>query len=253
MDDSEWDDAEMRTFRRLWFNLALVLVILFFVGIAIAVWANSLSATQNDIWSSISRAGVGIAFTTVAGVIATGAFRLVDVRRGRDQERRKIFHDVVEAYNQIKSARRRLRALGLLEARKEVLHAEEVKELRSAMAELNDAQLRFEAIKRECEQSDLFTNKGSIITELGSVEAYVNYCLLKKWELNASRIWDGADPSVLDNLEVKDFIGRGGDRHFDDKVAIRLRRITHILQAELFGSSREYDSRGSSDDEPICR
>jgi hypothetical protein len=103
----------MKTRRAPTIGAVPLLGLLFLVGLTLAVLSDPRS-DSSELWSDISKAGVAIAFTTVAGVIATGALKLTDHRRTRDQERRKVFHDVVEAYNEAKSARRGLSAMGLL-------------------------------------------------------------------------------------------------------------------------------------------
>jgi hypothetical protein len=185
-----------------------------------------------------SKAGVGIAFTTAAGLIATGVSRLIDERRKRDEELRSILREVVKAYNQAKSTRR-MAALGLLDVRSRRLpgrlHAEEVKEeLRTIMTELNDAQLRFEAIGRECQQSDLFSRRArrdSVIRELRTAENYINKSVLDKWESDGGGVWGGAEPNVLEELGLRAFIDQG----FQENVSKPLTQITFVLQQELFG------------------
>jgi hypothetical protein len=142
--------------RRPWFAVGIFLFALALVGIVMALVFNAASAAKDDLWWSISRAGVGIAFTAVAAAATTWAFKIVDQRRVRDEERRRLYHQVVEAYNEVKAVRRRLRALGLREPRSKPFAADEWTELRDAIGKLSVAQLAFEAIKRDIEHSDLF-------------------------------------------------------------------------------------------------
>jgi hypothetical protein len=143
---------------RPWFGVAFVLLLLFLVEIGVAVLFYSLSSTDNDLMSIISKAEIGIAGTT--GAIATATLKLVDERQARDQERRQVCKRIVGAYNQVKSMRRTLKAWGILGARSEpALQAEEVKEPRTTMATLNDAQLQFEALNRKIKESHLFRHK----------------------------------------------------------------------------------------------
>ena len=208
---------------------------LFLLGIAMALLFDGLSKAKDDIWWSLSRAGVGIAITTVAGAVATGAFQLVDERRARDQERRRVFRETVEAYNQVKATRRRLRALGLLNHRSDRLVAEEALELRSIMAMLSDAQLRFEAIAREVDQSDLFAQKDAVTAKLKEVERYINGSVVQKWERQGARVKEGADPSALEDLGLREFIADNSSA-FLKNVSTPLLGLTSILCEELFGS-----------------
>jgi hypothetical protein len=223
----------MRTWTRPWITVAIILSGVFLIGITVAVLFDWFSTTKDDLWSVVSRAGVGIAATTVAGAVATGAYKLVDEHRGRDQERRRVFHEVVEAYNEFKATRRSLKSLGLLSPRSGQLQAEEAKELRLVMARLNDAQLKFEAIAREVAESDLFNRRESITGELRAVEDYINKSVLDLWERNGGRVWSGADVGVIETLALRDF-----DRNFKQQVRTPLDRLTQILHQELFGTRR---------------
>jgi hypothetical protein len=237
--------------KRPWFGVALVLTAVFMLGIAMAILFNIPSKAKDDLWWSLSRAGVGIAITTVAGAVATGAFQLVDERRGRDQERRRVFREVVEAYNQVKATRRRMRALGLLN-RSDPLLAEEAQELRSIMAMLSDAQLRFEAMAREVDQSDLFAQKDKdvVTTGLGEVVNYIRDSVLKKWEYHGARVQAKAYPSVLKDLELQGFIAHES-RTFENIVCKPLDSLTEVLCEELFGKSRGPSGARSSDDSAV--
>jgi hypothetical protein len=215
---------------------------LFLVGIGIAVLFNGLSSANDDLASTISKLGAGIAVTTFAGAIVTASFKLVDEQRARDQdrrdeqrardqERRKVFSEIVRAYNQVKSARRNLKAWGSLTTRSEpALQAEEAKELRMTMAKLSDAQLQLEAIVREIDESQLFQRKGPIKEKLEKVETYINHSMLDPWELHGGKIWEGADPKICNNLGLQDF-----DKNFKGEVRTRMDDLTKELHRELFG------------------
>lgn len=220
----------MRVWRRPWRGVIISLTFIFIAGIAVAAVFNGISANKDDIWSTISKAGVAIAATTVAGAVATGALKLVDEWRVRDQERRRVFRDVVETYNEVKSIRRTLRALGLLIPRSDPLTAKEAKDALTIMTRLNDAQLRFEAIKREIEQSNLFNHPDLVISELRTVEDYINKSVIGKWEKSQGRIREGAAHGELDNLGLPGFI-----EGFRENIFEPLRRITSALHEELFG------------------
>lgn len=223
----------MRAWRRPWRGVIIALTLIFIAGIAVAAVFNAISANKDDIWSAISKAGVAIAATTVAGAVATAALKLVDEWRVRDQERRRVFHDVVEAYNEVKSIRRTLRALGLLSTKSDPVTAEEAEDVLKIMTRLNTAQLRFEAIKKEVEQSNLFTNLDLVTKELKTVEEYINQSAISKWEKSAGCIRKGADRRILDDLKLPDFISGFGPHIFAP-----LDRLTLALHRELFGRPR---------------
>jgi hypothetical protein len=223
----------LRAWRRPWRGVIIALTLTFIAGIAVAAVFSAISTNKDDIWSTISKAGVTIAVTTVAGAVATAALKLVDEWRVRDQERRKVFHDVVETYNEVKSIRRSLRALGLLSPRRGRLTAEEAEEVLTIMTRLNAAQLRFEAIKKEVEQSNLFTHLDLVTRELRTVEDYINKCAIAKWEKSTGHIRKGADRHELDNLELPRFI-----EGFEYHIFRPLDNLTLTLHEELFGKRK---------------
>jgi hypothetical protein len=223
----------LRAWRRPWRGVIIALTLIFIAGIGVAAVFNAISTNKDDIWSTISKAGVTIAVTTVAGAVAAAALKLVDEWRVRDQERRKVFHDVVETYNEVKSIRRSLRALGLLSPRCGPLTAEEAEEVLTIMTRLNAAQLRFEAIKKEVEQSNLFTHLDLVTKELRTVENYINKCAIEKWEKSAGCIRKGADRHELDNLQLPVFI-----EGFEHHIFRPLDNLTVTLHEELFGKRK---------------
>ena len=81
-------------------------------GAVLVLIANTSGGFPADIRTDLTRAGVGLAVTAVLGILATAAFKDFDQARVKDQERRRIFREVVDAYNDLKAGRRRLRALG---------------------------------------------------------------------------------------------------------------------------------------------
>ncbi len=113
------------------------------------------------------------------------------------------------------------------------LRAEEVKELRSIMSRLDDAQLRFEALKREVHQSDLFRNKIDVEQELKLVEDYINKVALSNWQKCGKSVWENEPADVLQNLGLQEF-----HRFFEWNISKRLDHLTELLQAELFGGRR---------------
>jgi hypothetical protein len=217
--------------RRPWSRAVLTLSLLFLVGIGVALLFNGLSSANDDLASTISKLGAGIAITTLAGAIVTATFKLVDEQRARDQERRKVFSEIVRSYNQVKSARRNLKAWGSLTTRSEpALQAEEAKELRMIMAKLSDAQLQLEAIVREIDESHLFKPESPIKENLRKVEHHINRSMLDRWEALGGKVWEGADPKICNGLRLQDF-----ERNFHDEVRVRMDELTKELHLELFG------------------
>ena len=109
---------------RPWVRVATFLLSIFAVGVATSILLNPRSRTVEELLVKFSDAGVTVAVITVAGALVTGSFRLLEERRTRDQERRRAFHEVVDAHNEVKLVRRSLAALGL-HNRRPVLHPDQ--------------------------------------------------------------------------------------------------------------------------------
>jgi len=82
---------------RPWVRVATFLLSIFAVGVATSILLNPRSRTVEELLVKFSDAGVTVAVITVAGALVTGSFRLLEERRTRDQERRRAFHEVVDA------------------------------------------------------------------------------------------------------------------------------------------------------------
>jgi hypothetical protein len=214
--------------------MVTVLIAMTVIGLVAAFLFDQRSQSSDDIWANLSKAGVTIAVITVAGAMANIGIKALDERRARDLERRRLFHDIVDAYNAAKAARRGMSALGFKEQRDVALRADEADELRSIMAKLNETQLRFEAIKREVEQSDLFRRRNDMLQQLRIIEDYINKSVLDQWEKLGCKVWAGATPETVDGLNLRHFIVDGFQTH----VSAPLKILTQIIQGELAGHRR---------------
>lgn len=221
--------------RHPWLPAAIYLLTLGVVGMTLAVTFDALSSAKDDLWWSFSRAGVGIAFATVAAAAATGAFRIVDQRRARDEERRKLFSLAEQAYNDVKAVRRRMLALGLRERRTKSFTSEEWQELRDAIAKLNVAQLTFEALGKQIENSKLFAREEGIVNALREVENYLNSKVLQTWEEHGWNAWKKTDTSLAEAVDLSDFTRTD---LFKGNASERLEALSALLQEELFGKPK---------------
>lgn len=225
--------------RRSFLGAAVALGLLFVAGIVIAVVSNRISSKNDDLAASIARTGVTLALTTVGGAVAGLVLKSVDERRARAQESRKVLQDIVDAYNCAKSVRRKIRATGLLGEAETMLTAQQLESLRRTMDDLDGAQLRFEALKRQVRESDLFRHSTEIVEHLEAVEKFLNRKVLSRWEEVGAKSFAGSVAHRdLDKLQLKCFVD-----DFPDRVSSRLDRITELLRAELFGSTRPADAR----------
>lgn len=104
------------------------------------------------------------------------------------------------------------------------------------MMVLNEAQLRFEALARQLEESGLFKDLNSITRRLRTVEKYLGDKVLEKWERSGGKIWEGSDASVLGPLTLEEFIGDKNHFHdFEREVSTPLDKLTDTLHDQLFG------------------
>lgn len=223
--------------------VAVPVLALVVLGIGLAVLFDAVSAEKDDLWWSLSRASIGLAITSLGGAVATGAFRVIDGRRERDRELRRLLHQVVGAYNDVKSARRRFKALGAAGGRTTPLISAEVEELREAIAQLNCAQLAFETMKREVGKSDVCDQRTVIVRELDAVERHINETVLKKWQAHAPAGWANVDSSYLTSIGLNEFVQT---RSFRANVSSRLDTIELAFQQQLFGKARTVEPAGSA-------
>jgi len=195
------------------------------------------SSTPFDIWPEVAKTGLQLCAITALGVVVTAAFRLVDARRARDQQRRQLFREILTAYNQVKATRRNLRALGMLDVGCRIFDGDQVKELKAEMRAVNEAQLRFEEIARSIEQTDLFRDSATIVELLRMAEEFLNKKVVEKWETEGGQISTGVGAVELGRLKLDVFVGhkRDGSTEFEDHVSTPLDKLTKTIHRELFG------------------
>jgi len=225
-------------FRRYpWAVLGAVLIVVFLIGLTLALIGAVKSPTpRDDFWSDLARAGLQIALITVLSAIVTATLKYVDERRARAEQRLQVLHNIIAAYNRAKAVRRNLRALGVL-APGDRLNPMQAKGLREQMMALNDAQLTLEAVKRELAESRLFSDPAAMIAHLRTVEHYLGETVHKRWEGGGGGIWEGVDRKALEAVNLVEFAGHKNEGHraFEDNVSTPLDDLTRLLHAELFG------------------
>jgi hypothetical protein len=211
----------------------------------LALLGNALSTNRGDTWSDVSKAGIQIAVITVLSAVVTASFRYIDDVRARDEQRRQVFRDVLETYNEIKAVRRSLRALGIAHFDSSTrLTAVTAQGIREQMALLNQAQLRLETIARVLTESGLFTQVAEVVTQLRIAERYINKSVIDRWEEHGDTIAEGATRSAIEPLDLQRFIGHESDgSQFEECLSTPLDTIRDIIHDELFGSRGERKAR----------
>lgn len=100
--------------------------------------------------------------------------------------RRRFLDDVVVSYNRIKGVRRNLRAAGFGTVATGLLSENQLQQLDTQMAALNESELELERMKRRMEAgSDVFPTAPAIHAALKGLEEYANG-VIKEWEAGRS-------------------------------------------------------------------
>jgi len=138
-----------------------------------------MSVAPSDFWGEIGKTGIELGVVVIGGaVLTTGITALQTKHENRRQEseslRRLLLHHLIAAYNSLKAARRALRGAGL-ESPSGTLTAEQVKEFKTQMEALSDAELTIAQCIRQIEtQPDVLANADrQVLTDLSQLEEYV--------------------------------------------------------------------------------
>jgi hypothetical protein len=168
-----------------WAALVAALIAILVIGATLAVIGiiESPKGKRDDFWFELAKAGIQIAVISSAGAVVSALLTYIDERRTRNEQRLRVFHDIVLAYNEIKAVRRNLRVLGM-RTRRGSLNAEQEKEIREQFRTFNRAQLSLEAIKRELNESNLFKDSMEIVCQLAAAEQWLSD-VHERWENKA--------------------------------------------------------------------
>ncbi len=235
-------DSSIRTrlkSTRAWIWIAVVLILGAAIAVALVLWARSHlpSEKRPDLWFEVAKAGVQLGVVAVLGGLVALALRSVDAaredRRSVREYRLSILHDLLDAYNGIKTARRTLRAFGLQMPQSGSLSAGQIAEYRSQSRSLMEIQLSLEKIVRELEtRPDLFRASDGLRDALDDAETYV-HDLGKEWEENGVWLKEGADAARLAELsELQPFL-RTRDEEFYKRVSRPIRHALETIGREL--------------------
>jgi hypothetical protein len=167
--------------------------------------------------------------------------------RRRDEVRVQVLNDIITCYNQVKSVRRNLRALGLRDL-KTPLTGDQVIGLQLQLSRLNEAQLMFEALKRGTKETRPFDAIENIHSALEQVEQYLNKGVrdpdrlgnpdptrggvLEEWQVRSGRLTAETMPDLA---FLQAFLGpqSGG---FEQYLSTPLDNIIVTARKELLGS-----------------
>ncbi len=195
--------------RERWIFVAALGTWIVAVGCAAAVWI-WVDPKEGELWTKVFEALVTLSLVVVVGFffslalssrenaleerIRLGAEERDEWRRGREFLLR--FHrEVIEAYNEVKHARRTLQMGGWDQKWSGVpLSMEDAQRYHTCMEAINVAQLTFERLKRECEQHGKpFGSRQRVVYDaLKLAESGLNRGVLSDWEDFGSQIHSGA-------------------------------------------------------------
>jgi hypothetical protein len=217
---------------------AAVGVVLSF-GLALVVLSTILAPTKRpDIWFEAGKAGLQLAIVAVIGGIAAAVLRYFDAMR---EDRRRfadylltLLRQVVSAYNQVKAARRILRAFGFSAPMAPTLRPEQVTEFLAQMKALNQAQLSLELIAREMRSHPAFQSVPTLCTAVETAEKYVGQ-VLDDWEKNGAALLAGDSSVALKLSNLQSFLD-DSDRSFEAGAATPMDLVESGLRDKVRSS-----------------
>ena len=211
---------------------AALIVALFVGGIVLAIIA---AEYDHPPWPKLSDAGVTVAVVSVAGALVTASFRAVDRARAREDLLRRVLHEVLIVYAQIKGARRTLEGLGMSRLSEQAhIDAGQAESIGDQLAALMQAQLALETMALELEESGLPAGLVPVITvELWRIANWLNSELVDKWQKHGDSIRAGVGKLTVDQLGLAALVETNT---FRAAVSDRIERIVEALHRELFGA-----------------
>jgi hypothetical protein len=186
---------------------AAIAVFLFAVAVAVALITVGSIWASGDVPLEAAKAGLQLLAIAIFGGAVAAAFRWLEASRdelrrseaaSREEERRLDDYraarvvELWDAYHQIKSVRRALRAAGFA-APSGKLTDEQIEAFHTRMLELNDAQLTLEKLVKLIDgQEDVFGPECASITDgISRAEQYIGHIITDWEESQAIRV--GAD------------------------------------------------------------
>jgi hypothetical protein len=180
-------------------------IVAFLLAVVLVVSGMRMSNQPQQIWLEFAKAGLQLGILSVIGGGVAVALRklesLREEQRALTEYRLRVLCDITTSYNQIKAARRILRAFGFRPSTPRQLSPDEVVEFRAQMKSLNQAQLAMESLKREVKvRANDFCNDQELYGALEKVEHYIGH-VIKDWEDNGVSVVAGAKTAVVTSME----------------------------------------------------
>lgn len=219
--------------RHPWSLLVLLGTLFVLTGTALLLLALSIDPTPN-MGEQLSGAGIGLVVAGLGGLIVTATFKAVDWKRELRAEQARILDTLIRTYNDLKTHRRRLRALGVVGPGRS-MGAPQVGRLRETLESLSETQLEFESLARQLKALPMFEENDQIQRRLADVETYLNKTLVEPWEQHGHLLWRRRRWSELSALVPQAFIAPSEQGEFRREVAEKIDYLIEHIQAEMRG------------------
>lgn len=215
-------------------SLTFWVVILLAIAVALGV-LGMLLADEFDPWGEIGKSGIELGVVVLGGAALTTIITARQTERENQRQETEAFrlsllHELTEAYDGLKEARRTLRAAGF-QAPSGTLTAEQVEDFTEQMRSLSELQLALEGSVRMIQgRPDVLANAEALIPHLRRLEKYVNG-LIQEWEQNNAAIARDRDGSRVANLHaLQGFLAPAGTpdgfkENVSEPVALLIREI----------------------------
>jgi len=220
------DSSEAAWLRR----LKLLFATAALIAVGLIAWG-IVEAEPKALALEAAKVGMQLAVVTLVGLALTYVLQRVDDARQErtrlaDVEREErhrlndyrltVFRAAVDAYHDVKTVRRRLRALGFAPRPADPPKGQRLEGFNEQMLALNEAELKFERVEREIAgQAHMFANAWDCRDRLDTATRFLRG-VLNVWETDALLAPD-PDKRQRRSLErLDDFIARGREKRAED-------------------------------------
>jgi hypothetical protein len=253
----------------LWANLRRLIRLFPFEARAILVIAVAMlviglvgaDGKSEGIWFELARAGLGVVAVAFLGGGAAASFRTREIRREnalrQDEYRAEFVSELWDAYHEIKSVRRALKAAGIRGAGSQ-LTSEQAEALQTQMPRLDAAQLTLEKLFRtvQRERDAFWPHDRQLLFLLRTAENYAKH-VLDDWEKQQREHLPHFLGTAKEPGGIK-YLSEAVERAANLVYALRSDNTTdHAPEPELNGGLLRGDKPLPDDDdetkEPDCR
>lgn len=202
------------------------------------------AGATSGIWFEVAKLGLQLAGITVIGGLVSLGFRLWEKLRDEDRQlsenRQALVLEIISFYEEVKSARRTLRALGLRSATQLAVTPQRAAGYHEQMILLNKAQLAFERVGGKVKAfPTAVANPPEVLAAAKKIEEYLHK-LIEEWEDKGPSLAAPNTPDELRMENLQDFIGDDKHTRFHSDVAGPLK---HMKEAVYSTAPTSYPSQ----------